>query len=79
MDALGRGGKIFCPVFAVGRSQEVMVANEAQGIAWLGCPVLEILNNRASSHHPTGSEDDAGARVEEYSIPLLTRIDLLEP
>ena len=25
-DALGRGGKIFCPVFAVGRSQEVMIA-----------------------------------------------------
>jgi KH/beta-lactamase-domain protein len=25
-DALGRRGKIFCPVFAVGRSQEVMIA-----------------------------------------------------
>ena len=26
MDVIGRGGKIFCPVFAVGRSQEVMIA-----------------------------------------------------
>ena len=26
IDVIGRGGKIFCPVFAVGRSQEVMIA-----------------------------------------------------
>ena len=56
-----------------------LVANEAQSITGLRCPVFEVLNNRTSGHHPTGSEDDTGTRVEEYRIPLLARIDLLEP
>ena len=41
-----------------------LVANEAQGIVGLRCPVLEVLNNRTSGHHPTGSEDDTGAGIE---------------
>ena len=56
-----------------------LVSDKTQSVARLGCPVLEVLDNRPSCHHPAGRQHDAWTWVEKDTLSLLSRIDLLEP
>ncbi len=79
LSAIRKGDLWVTLLQASAKSPRGLVSNKTQSVARLGCPVLEVLYNRASSHHPAGRQHYAWARVEKDTISLLPRIDLFEP
>ena len=89
-DSLGRGSKIFCPVFAVGRSQEVMIAidqlfksgNIKPVTVWLDGMISEATAIRSS--HPNFLNRDLrgkmlkGGAENPFNSPWFKQVDSRE-
>ena len=89
-DSLGRGSKIFCPVFAVGRSQEVMIAidqlfksgNIKPVTVWLDGMISEA--TAIHSSHPNFLNRDLrgkmlkGGAENPFSSPWFKQVDSRE-
>ncbi|MEE3270113.1 MAG: beta-CASP ribonuclease aCPSF1, partial [Candidatus Thermoplasmatota archaeon] len=89
-DSLGRGSKIFCPVFAVGRSQEVMIAidqlfksgNIKPVTVWLDGMIAEA--TAIHSSHPNFLNRDLrgkmlkGGTENPFNSPWFKQVDSRE-
>ena len=89
-DSLGRGSKIFCPVFAVGRSQEVMIAidqlfksgNNKPVTVWLDGMISEA--TAIHSSHPNFLNRDLrgkmlkGGAENPFNSPWFKQVDSRE-
>lgn len=89
-DSLGRGSKIFCPVFAVGRSQEVMIAidqlfksgNIKPVTVWLDGMIAEA--TAIHSSHPNFLNRDLrgkmlkGGAENPFNSPWFKQVDSRE-
>ena len=89
-DSLGRGSKIFCPVFAVGRSQEVMIAidqlfksGDVKPVTvWLDGMIAEA--TAIHSSHPNFLNRDLrgkmlkGGAVNPFNSPWFKQVDSRE-